>query len=86
MEWKRISMSPWDFCLYESDDDGSFVLKVIFSEGEHKVDIERYFVVGSLNRFGMTMDALRDPSARIRDNYPDVSFPQVDKSNLKIGK
>jgi phage terminase large subunit-like protein len=85
MELKRIAMNPWDFTLYESK-DGSFVLKVIFSEGEYKVDIGRYFIVDPLSPDNMTIEALKELSARIRTDYPNVSFPQVEKSNLKIGK
>ncbi|MBS1205390.1 MAG: hypothetical protein H6R25_2289 [Proteobacteria bacterium] len=39
----RISFNPWYYTLYQII-DGGFVLKMIFSEGVYKVDIERYFL------------------------------------------
>lgn len=42
IELRKISANPWDYTLYESS-DGSFVLKVMFSDGEYKIDIGRYF-------------------------------------------
>ncbi|WP_066901756.1 hypothetical protein [Mycolicibacterium houstonense] len=83
MELKRIAMSPWDFTLYESNDD-ALVLKVMFSEGEVKSDIGRYFIVDSFDRSCRHIEELRALAARIRADYPNVPFPQVDKASLNF--
>jgi hypothetical protein len=85
MEVSRISMNPWDFTLYKSN-DGSLILKVIFSEGEYKTDIGRYFVIDPSGIDTANLEDLKKLSAQIRADYPDVSLPQVDKSDVTILK
>lgn len=85
MDIRRLALNPWDFTLYESS-EGSLVLKVIFSEGEYKTDIGRFFIVDSLDIDRHNIDALKQLAARIRAEYPDVSLPQMEKSELQILK
>jgi len=44
MSKMKLAMKPWDFTLYQCGND-THVLKVIFSEGDYKVDVERFFIV-----------------------------------------
>ncbi|MCW1973761.1 UNVERIFIED_ORG: hypothetical protein FHW05_002625 [Pantoea agglomerans] len=37
----KVAINPWDFTLYKCD-DSTYIMKVIFSEGEYKVDVERF--------------------------------------------
>jgi hypothetical protein len=85
MDINRIAMNPWDFTLYESQ-EGSLILKVIFSEGEYKTDIGRFFVVDSLRIDRNNIEDLKQLAARIRAEYPSVSLPQLEKSELTITK
>jgi hypothetical protein len=85
MEVSRVAMNPWDFSLCESH-EGSLVLKVIFSECEYKTDIGRYFVIDRSGIDATKLEDLKNLSARIRADYPDVSLPQIDKSDLTILK
>lgn len=40
----KVAINPWDFTLYKCD-DSTYIRKVIFSEGEYKVDVERFFIL-----------------------------------------
>jgi hypothetical protein len=81
---KRIAMRPWDFTLYSAD-DGSFVMKVMFSEGNYKIDIGRYFLITCPGDTGPEgAELLRELAARIRSDYPDVDFPLLDEADLQI--
>ena len=56
MQLRKLAMNPWDFTLY-STEDGSRIMKVMFSEGDYKVDVEHYFVVAkSENEIGESLD------------------------------
>ena len=85
MEVSRVAMNPWDFTLYESK-EGSLILKVMFSEGEYKTDVGRYFVIDRSQTDSANIEALKALSAQIRADYPEVSLPQVGKSDLTILK
>lgn len=86
MHLKKIAMNPWDFTLY-STEDGSRIMKVMFSEGEYKVDVERYFVVArSQNEVSESPDELKLLANSIRTAYPDVAYPEVKKSDVTIVK
>ncbi|MEH3142845.1 MAG: hypothetical protein PGN37_22325 [Mycobacterium kyogaense] len=81
MELRRITMNPYDFTLYQ-DASGGFVIKVVFSEGDYKMDIERYFVVGSLS--DDSMEALKLLAVQIRDDYPDTPYPEIHRADVTI--
>lgn len=85
MELKKIAMNPWDFTLYKAT-DGSIVMKVIFSEGDYKIDVGRFFLIDSLGDGSDDMELLKTMAAQIRANYPDVAFSLLDKADLKILK
>ncbi|WP_193043936.1 hypothetical protein [Mycolicibacterium baixiangningiae] len=81
---KRIAMSPWDFALYSAD-DGSSILKVMFSEGDYKFDIGRYFLIAHpWDTKPEGLELLKSVAARIRSDYPDVVFPVLDEADLQI--
>lgn len=84
IEIRRISMEPWDYTLYEAS-DGFLVLKVVFSEGDYKMDVGRFFKIGAEYR---DTDAvkLKSLSASIRDKYPNVNYEQIEKKELQILK
>ncbi|WBF47080.1 hypothetical protein [Serratia rubidaea] len=39
---KTLHFQPWDFTVYLTE-TGEYIIKVMFSEGDYKVDIERYY-------------------------------------------
>lgn len=39
---KQTMGNPWDFTLYVCG-NGNYIIKVIFSEGQYKVDVARFF-------------------------------------------
>ncbi|BBY17209.1 hypothetical protein [Mycolicibacterium litorale] len=85
MQLSKIAMSPWDFTLYATE-NGSRVLKVMFSDGDYKVDIGRFFLIDSLAWGADDIEQLKNLAAQIRADYPDVSFPVLDKADLEILK
>jgi hypothetical protein len=86
MQLKKMTMNPWDFTLYSAD-DGSRVIKIIFSEGDYKIDVERYFVIAkSHNEIGESLDELKLLANNIRAAYPEVPYPEIKKSDLTIAK
>jgi hypothetical protein len=82
IEIRRISVEPWDYTLYEAS-DGLLILKVIFSEGDYKMDVGRFFMVDSEYR-DSDVEKLKSLSAAIRDDFPNVRYEQVEKKNLQI--
>ena len=83
MEARQVSMEPWDYTLYEAS-DGSLIVKVVFIEGDRKVDVGRFFRIDPLDRSGDVSLALRSLSASIRDQYPDERHTELEKSTLTI--
>lgn len=83
MELSRVAASPWDFTLYAAD-NGSMVMKVMFSEGDYKIDVGRFFLIDSLETGADDIESLKNMAARIRADYPDVAFPVLDKADLRI--
>ncbi|TDZ98777.1 hypothetical protein CCUG62472_00014 [Mycobacteroides salmoniphilum] len=88
IELRKISANPWDYTLYKSP-DGIFVLKVMFSEGEYKIDIGRYFQLpppeeGALDGEGITANVLKELAEEIRSNYPSISYPELEKTAIKL--
>ncbi|MGD8165577.1 hypothetical protein [Pantoea sp. FN0307] len=41
---KQIMVNSWDFTLYVCG-NGDYIIKVIFSEGQYKVDVARFFLL-----------------------------------------
>jgi hypothetical protein len=86
MQLTKIAMNPWDFTLY-STEDGSRIMKVMFSEGEYKVDIARFFLVAkSQNDIDASLDELKKLADGIRTAYPEVAYPEIKKADVVISK
>ncbi|BDT91465.1 hypothetical protein IFM12275_14410 [Nocardia sputorum] len=81
MDLHQIAMSSWDFTLYRTD-EGAHVMKVVFSEGEHKMDVERYFAIHSPLNPIYPMDESKALSARIRAEYPGTHLRQLSRADL----
>ena len=65
----KISSSLWDFTLYKNS-DGNYVIKVMFSEGEYKVDVARFFVFHENEiKNPQQINEVKVFSEEIRDNY-----------------
>jgi hypothetical protein len=80
---RQIAMKSWDFTLYEAH-DGSMILKVMFSEGDYKIDVGRFFIVDSLSIDRDDAESLKNLAARIRAEYPSTPLPQVAASELNV--
>ncbi len=85
MEVTRVAMNPWDFTLYRST-EGDLIIKVIFSEGEYKTDVGRYFAIESSGIDIHDLEALKDLASQIRTDYPNVSLPEISKSDVNVLK
>lgn len=86
MQLRKVAMNPWDFTLY-STDDGSWVLKVMFSEGEYEIDVGRYFLIGMAPAFvDNSLDDLKTLANEIRNAYPEVAYREIKKADLTIIK
>ncbi|EMO0475569.1 hypothetical protein RJ490_005438 [Pluralibacter gergoviae] len=77
---KKIAMNPWGFTLYESD-KGTVVIKVMFTEGDYKVDVGRFFFLDS-KVSELDIEYLKAISKKIRENYQDYKVIEVLKSDL----
>lgn len=44
MCFKMLHSQPWDFTVYLTE-SGEYIIKVMFSEGDYKVDIGRYYAL-----------------------------------------
>ena len=77
MDINVIAMAPWDFTLYESS-DGALILKVMFSVGDYKTHVGRYFAVDHRNVDPSDTAALTNLASRIRADYPNVEIQEVD--------
>ncbi|MBP1819285.1 hypothetical protein J3E61_002848 [Mycobacterium sp. OAE908] len=77
-------MNPYDFTLYSAE-DGSRVMKVMFSEGEYKVDIGRYFLITEdEDATDSSIDQLKLLADRIRNTYPEPGFTEITKGDIAI--
>lgn len=47
MTRKELLKNTWNFILYRVNDE-SYLMKVMFSEGDYKVDVERFLIVISI--------------------------------------
>ncbi|WLI76402.1 hypothetical protein Q5705_17730 [Kosakonia sp. H02] len=81
----RISFNPWDYTLYQII-DGGFVLKIVFSEGVYKVDIERYFLF-TANGIITPLDAeyMKALSENIRCDYARFQLREITKGQFQTG-
>ena len=80
----KLAMKPWDFTLYRCDND-THVLKVIFSEGDYKVDVERFFIVTDalLNAEDLVSSCER-LSENIRMSYEDHDNSEISKRDFDL--
>jgi len=78
----KLAMKSWDFTLYRCEND-THVLKVIFSEGDYKVDVERFFIVtdSQLNAEDL-MSTCERLSANIRMSYEDHVNSEISKRDF----
>jgi len=81
----RISFNPWDYTLYQII-DGGFVLKMVFSEGVYKIDIERYFLF-SADEIIKPLDAeyMKALSESIRCDYARFQSQEIKKDQFQTG-
>lgn len=84
MSKNKIAMNPWDFTLYECD-DSSYVMKVIFSEGDYKVDVERFFIVTPyIDTHSVDIERLKDLSKKIREGTGQYIINEISKENFDL--
>lgn len=83
MKLRQIAVNPWDFTLYESP-HGSFVLKVMFSNGQYKTDIGRYFAIHPANIDVTNVDELKLLAARIRAEHHVGNMRQLDPATIAV--
>ena len=83
---RKVAMNPWDFTLYSAE-DGTRVMKVMFSEGEYKVDVGRYFLIAEdRDTADSSIDQLKLLANRIRNTYPESGYIEIGKADLDIIK
>ncbi|QKJ85720.1 hypothetical protein PMPD1_0748 [Paramixta manurensis] len=84
MKLKKIIVNPWGFTLYKRDDN-SYILKVMFSEGDYKVDVARYFIIKA-DEIGHTedLDNVKKLSERIRNDYESNKDREISKEKFNI--
>lgn len=77
-----VAVNSWDLTLYKCD-DSYYVMKVIFSEGDYKIDVERYFVVTDLIHSNET-ESLKKISSEIRMNYAIFKDKEISKKDFNL--
>lgn len=83
MSKNKIAMNPWDFTLYKCD-DSSYVMKVMFSEGDYKVDVERFFIVTPyVDIRSIDIEMLKDLSKKIREGTGQYVINEISKENFE---
>lgn len=79
-------MNAWDFTLYSAE-DGSRVMKVVFSDGEYRVDIGRYFLIAdNLDTADTSLDQLKRLAEHIRNTYPESGYIEIKRAELHVVK
>lgn len=79
-----VAVNSWDFTLYKCD-DLYYVMKVIFSEGDFKVDIERYFIVTEFISVNATnVEELKHLSSKIRESYYLFRGNEISKKDFNF--
>lgn len=72
MTRKELLKNPWNFILYRVDDE-SYLMKVMFSEGDYKVDVERSFIVTPYINFrSIDIEILKNLSKKNKGRYRAV--------------
>ncbi|MEN4801019.1 hypothetical protein [Pantoea agglomerans] len=80
----KLAIKPWDFTLYRCGND-THVLKVIFSEGDYKVDVERFFIVtDSLLNAEDLFSACERVSANIRMSCEGFANSEISKRDFDL--
>lgn len=78
----KLAMKPWDFTLYRCGNE-THVLKVIFSEGDYKVDVERFFILtDSLLNAEDLVSTCERLSENIRMSYKDYAKSEISKRDF----
>jgi hypothetical protein len=86
MQLTVIAIKPWDFAVYSAE-DGSRIMKVMFSEVEYKVDIGRFFlIVKPEDEIDASLDELKNLADAIRATYPKVAYPEIKKADVAVLK
>ena len=80
----KILMNPWDFTVYKTRNN-DYVLKIMFSEGEYKIDIARFFYfrrdeIKSPEDF----DSLSKLSETIRIEYSKFAKKEISKDFFDV--
>ena len=82
IEVRRLLVVPWDYTVYRAD-DGCLIVKIVFTEGDRKLDVGRFFKVSS-RQTCLSADQIGTIVSSIRQDYPDVAYQQLAKSSLKF--
>ncbi|MGX9252804.1 hypothetical protein [Pantoea ananatis] len=84
MSTLKVAMNPWDFTLYKCD-DSVYIMKVIFSEGDYKIDVERFFILTDyVSGIECNTQELIKISQKIRDNYNLYKDREISKSDFNM--
>lgn len=80
----KVAINPQDFTLYKFD-DSTYIMKVIFSEGDYKVDVERFFILTDyvLGLEDNTQELIKK-SQKIRDNYNVYKDREISKNDFNM--
>ncbi|WP_367395423.1 hypothetical protein [Pantoea sp. Ep11b] len=76
--------NPWNFILYRVDDE-SYLMKVMFSEGDYKVDVERFFIVTPYINFrSIDIEILKNLSKKIKEDTGQYVINEVSKEDFEL--
>lgn len=75
-------MIPWDFTIYMCA-NGDYIIKVMFSEGQYKFDVARFFCfnkneISSL----LDMNEIEIISEKIRSDYENYKVKELTKEQF----
>ena len=82
-ELTRIANRPWNFTLYAST-EGLTIMKVMFSEGDYKTDVGRFFTRDPSELGDGTAETLKSLAAMIREEYPNRSHSEIGRTAVTV--
>ncbi|EXU77418.1 hypothetical protein [Erwinia mallotivora] len=80
---KKVLVSPWDFTLYLTNNN-KYLIKIMFVEGDYKVDVARYFYLKDDEVFAINDEReMKEITKKIRNSYPENIERELSQSEVK---
>ncbi|NTX79442.1 hypothetical protein FCL49_11085 [Serratia proteamaculans] len=79
-----VDSSPWDFTLYKSE-TGEYIIEIMFSEGEYKIDVARYYhLTHDIDLLNINHTTLTELSKKIRNSPSNYEEKEIQPGDIKV--